>query len=152
MAVYFRKSVKAGPFRFNFSKGGVGVSVGVKGFRIGTGPRGHYVHAGLGGIYYRASLGNAGESRPPYPAQEELHLGQFLSEDGVEMVEVTSTNIHAMREESFSDLLDEINAKAKQVSMASLLGWSFGIFGLIAGMGAGSPGIGLAFLAFPAWG
>ncbi|WP_409063186.1 DUF4236 domain-containing protein [Brucella sp. 1315] len=27
MPFYIRKSVSAGPFRFNFSKGGVGVSV-----------------------------------------------------------------------------------------------------------------------------
>ncbi|WP_247650471.1 DUF4236 domain-containing protein [Brucella sp. 458] len=40
---YIRKSVSAGPFRFNFSKGGVGVSVGAKGLRIGPGPRGHYI-------------------------------------------------------------------------------------------------------------
>ncbi len=38
MPFYFRKSVTAGPFRFNLSSGGVGVSIGVKGLRIGTGP------------------------------------------------------------------------------------------------------------------
>jgi hypothetical protein len=36
---YVRKSVKAGPFRFNLSKSGIGVSAGVPGFRVGTGPR-----------------------------------------------------------------------------------------------------------------
>ncbi|MFW8645427.1 DUF4236 domain-containing protein [Rhizobium beringeri] len=35
MPFYIRKSISAGPFRFNFSKGGVGVSVGVKGLRVG---------------------------------------------------------------------------------------------------------------------
>lgn len=38
MPSYFRKSVRAGPFRFNFSSGGVSASVGVKGLRVGTGP------------------------------------------------------------------------------------------------------------------
>ncbi|WP_261332501.1 DUF4236 domain-containing protein [Rhizobium leguminosarum] len=57
---YIRKAVKAGPFRFNFSQGGIGVSVGAKGLRFGTGPRGHYIHAGRHGLYYRASLGSAG--------------------------------------------------------------------------------------------
>ncbi|RVA15894.1 DUF4236 domain-containing protein, partial [Mesorhizobium sp. M7A.F.Ca.CA.002.05.1.1] len=42
MGFYVRKSISAGPFRFNFSSGGVGASVGVQGLRIGTGPRGHY--------------------------------------------------------------------------------------------------------------
>jgi hypothetical protein len=53
---YIRKSVKAGPFRFNLSKSGISASAGVPGFRIGTGPRGNYVHMGRNGICYRASL------------------------------------------------------------------------------------------------
>lgn len=57
MGFYVRKSIKAGPFRYNLSKSGVGVSVGVPGFRVGTGPRGNYIRAGKGGIYYRATLG-----------------------------------------------------------------------------------------------
>ncbi|WP_428700654.1 DUF4236 domain-containing protein [Stenotrophomonas rhizophila] len=32
MALYLRKSVRVGPLRFNLSKGGVGVSAGIKGF------------------------------------------------------------------------------------------------------------------------
>src|SRR3954470_16680540 len=63
MGFYIRKSVSAGPFRFNLSGSGVGLSVGVRGFRIGTGPRGHYVHMGRGGLYYRASLDGPGEYR-----------------------------------------------------------------------------------------
>ena len=57
MGFYVRKSLKAGPFRFNLSKSGVGVSAGVPGFRVGSGPRGNYVHVGAHGVYYRASLG-----------------------------------------------------------------------------------------------
>ncbi len=40
MGWYFRRSVKFGPLRLNFSKSGVGYSYGVKGLRVGTGPRG----------------------------------------------------------------------------------------------------------------
>src|ERR1700683_2255434 len=57
MGFYFRTRIKAGPFRFNLSKSGVGVSTGVPGFRVGTGPRGNYVRVGRQGVYYRASLG-----------------------------------------------------------------------------------------------
>jgi hypothetical protein len=53
---YFRKSVRFGPFRVNFSKSGIGLSAGIPGFRIGTGPRGNYVQAGAHGFYYRAAL------------------------------------------------------------------------------------------------
>ena len=56
MPFYLRQSIRVGPFRFNLSKSGVGVSAGVKGFRVGTGPRGHYVHAGTGGLVYRKTL------------------------------------------------------------------------------------------------
>lgn len=58
MGFYVRKSLKAGPFRFNLSKSGVGVSAGVPGFRAGSGPRGNYVNVGAHGVYYRASLGS----------------------------------------------------------------------------------------------
>ncbi|APC82155.1 hypothetical protein NPD12_3738 (plasmid) [Clostridium botulinum] len=34
MGFRFRKSVKIGPFRINFSKSGVGYSVGSKGYRV----------------------------------------------------------------------------------------------------------------------
>lgn len=57
MGWYFRKSVKIGPVRVNFSKGGVGYSVGVRGARIGVKPNGAtYLHVGLNGLYYRQSL------------------------------------------------------------------------------------------------
>ncbi len=48
----YRKSVSAGPFRLNFSKAGVGVSVGVKGARLGLNSRGTYVRVGYKGVYY----------------------------------------------------------------------------------------------------
>lgn len=59
MGFYFRKSVNLGGLRFNFSKSGVSVSTGVKGFRIGSGPRGNYVQIGKNGIYYRKIWGNS---------------------------------------------------------------------------------------------
>ena len=123
MPFYIRKSVSAGPFRFNFSNGGLGVSVGVKGFRVGTGPRGHYVHAGRGGIYYRASIGRAGETKsaamprvrpPPQPPT-------FVEPGGVQMVEVESGDVHEMRDEAFRDLLDDINSKRQQFSVAVIV-------------------------------
>ncbi len=56
----FRRSLKiAGPLRLNFSKSGLGLSLGVPGLHVGRGPRGAYVRAGLPGtgVYYRKSLG-----------------------------------------------------------------------------------------------
>lgn len=118
MPFYFRKSVSAGPFRFNFSKGGVGMSVGVKGLRIGTGPRGHYVQAGVGGFYYRASL-NQPQSRNSEPIRSESFIQPSVPKvpnDG--MTEITSANATMMQESTFSDLLGEINQKSRQVRMS----------------------------------
>lgn len=57
MGFYLKKGFNFGPVRVNFSKSGIGVSVGAKGARLGVGPRGSYVHAGRKGIYYRKGLG-----------------------------------------------------------------------------------------------
>jgi hypothetical protein len=66
MGFYLRKSFKAGPLRFNLSKSGLGMSVGVKGARIGVSASGRgYVHAGTGGLYYRGSLGGGSNSAEP---------------------------------------------------------------------------------------
>ncbi len=40
MGFYFRRSVNLGPFRVNLSRGGVGWSVGGRGFRTGQSGRG----------------------------------------------------------------------------------------------------------------
>ena len=46
MGFYLRKSLNVGPFRFNLSNSDIGLSTGIRGFRVGTGPRGNYVHMG----------------------------------------------------------------------------------------------------------
>jgi hypothetical protein len=58
MGLTFRKSVRIGGLRLNFSGSGVGVSAGVRGARIGVNAKGRgYVDAGRGGFRYRAMLG-----------------------------------------------------------------------------------------------
>ncbi len=57
MPFSYRKSVKVGPLRVNFSKSGVGLSAGVKGFRVSTNSRGTYINAGRGGFSYRQKIG-----------------------------------------------------------------------------------------------
>lgn len=64
MGWYLRKSVRMGPVRWNLSKSGIGMSVGVRGLRVGTGPRGSYIAGGRGGLYFRQPLGRATTRRP----------------------------------------------------------------------------------------
>lgn len=124
MPFYLRKSVKAGPFRFNFSKSGMGVSVGVRGFRIGTGPKGHYVHAGRGGIYYRASIGRAGEKQAKHTNKNiENPKTGFVEAENVQMIKVESGDVLEMRNEAYQDILDDMNTKRKQIRFALMFFW-----------------------------
>lgn len=62
MSWYLRKGFNVGPFRFNFSKRGVGTSIGIPGLRLGMDAEGRtYVHAGRHGIYYKKYLGGKGK-------------------------------------------------------------------------------------------
>ncbi|AVH41896.1 DUF4236 domain-containing protein [Agrobacterium tumefaciens] len=151
MPFYIRKSVSAGPFRFNFSKGGVGVSVGIKGLRIGTGPRGHYIHAGRGGLYYRATLGNAGRSRSSGVAPYKPSPDVTFDNSDVTMTEIESGDVMYMQDESFSELLNEINSKAGQTRMSAALMWTAAGIGAFAGLASGGPGLLLCALALPGW-
>ncbi len=50
MGLHFRRSLQIGPFRLNFSRGGVGYSVGGRGFRVGRSARGRtYTNVSLPG-------------------------------------------------------------------------------------------------------
>lgn len=60
MGFFIRKAFKAGPVRFNLSKGGIGLSAGVTGARIGLNRRGMYVYGGRHGLYYRKQLNSRG--------------------------------------------------------------------------------------------
>lgn len=152
MPFYFQKSVKAGPFRFNFSKGGIGASVGVRGLRIGTGPRGHYVHAGRGGFHYRATIGRPGEKHTDQATSAIKPASpSIVFEGGVEMVEIDSGDVMAMRDETFADVLDEINAKRRQISLAATLGLSLAALGPITALLLGPPGILLSLLGLVGW-
>lgn len=110
MGFYIRKSISAGPFRFNLSGHGVGMSVGVKGFRVGTGPRGNYVSMGHGGLYYRASLG--GHSR-----KQTVRSGEYLvptpapSAAREQLVAIETGNVLAMEPSNGSHIVEQINEK-----------------------------------------
>lgn len=134
MGFYIRKSVKAGPLRFNLSKSGIGVSVGVPGFRVGTGPRGNYVHVGARGLYYRKSLvpttqPRRVEQRPPQPAGPPVQLQP-----------IGSGCITQMIDWSAAQLLQEINEKLRKGKR-----WP-----VVAAISAGSLVV-LAALKAPVW-
>lgn len=150
MGFYIRKSLSFGPLRFNLSTFGVGVSAGVKGFRVGTGPRGIYVHAGRGGLYYRATLPNGPSRRRasapspvPQPERTAGPLTDIESADVLSMVDVNSAGLVA-----------ELNEKHKMARFWPIV-LTLGMLVLGAGMlvshaGLLTSGVMIGFLAVPA--
>lgn len=117
MSFYLRKSIKVGPVRFNLSKSGIGVSGGVKGFRVGTGPKGNYIHMGSDGIYYRKTLGGSKKQgatgTPPHFYQEPIPSGRMTPTEITEvpMTEIESADVSRMSHSSSVELLRELNDK-----------------------------------------
>jgi len=148
MGLYLRKSIKVGPLRFNLSKSGVGVSTGIKGFRVGTGHRGNYIHMGAGGIYYRATITSSNSANngrniptPPAPSQPRPLFENPTIPSGTvgPMEEIESADATQIVDSSSRELLDEMNKKRTKVRL-----WPFvaAITGLIWLFATGS---------WPAW-
>lgn len=106
MSIYLRKSIKVGPLKFNLSGSGIGVSGGVRGFRVGTGPRGNYVHMGRHGIYYRTAV-----AKPPGPHSVRLQAGSTPTPRG--LVPIDSGSAEEMVHSSSTALLEEIRSKTR---------------------------------------
>lgn len=114
MGFYIRKCINAGPFRFNLSKSGIGVSTGIKGLRIGTGPRGNYIHMGYGGLYYRKTLNGPNSSIPASPQNQNIPLASInLNPAYTNYQEIESGDVSAMVDSSSAELLVEFDKKRK---------------------------------------
>jgi len=145
MGFSIQKSISAGPFRFNLSGSGVGMSVGVKGLRIGTGPRGNYVRMGRGGLYYRASLGPARHNPRIANRTVDSDLPSRPAPIAFDTMNAVETgNISEMTPASSSSILDEINSKlALWRSWPWLLGTGLVLCAIVAS-GQGGPPFALA--------
>ena len=104
MGFYLHKSVAVGPFRFNLSSSGVGMSVGVRGLRAGSGPRGNYVRIGRGGVFYQQTLHTpaAPRSLPPPPIPDGTYAP---------LQEIASANAAQIADSSSEQLLAELREK-----------------------------------------
>jgi hypothetical protein len=130
VSFYIRKSVKAGPFRFNLSKSGIGVSAGVPGFRIGTGPRGNYVRMGRNGIYYRASLNGHAGGASPRLRQSVQHPQVAFRPSDVVMEDLTGATAISLEPTGRGDLVDQLNTAAARLAWW----WPVGIAVLLLGL------------------
>lgn len=124
MGFYLRKSVRVGPFRFNFSKSGIGVSTGIKGLRVGMGPRGNYVHMGANGFYYRKTVAPTGQGKVPMddlPRYVEDASISSAHYGDVAMHEIESGDVSRMMHSSSAELLKEIDEKEKLLPLTPLI-------------------------------
>ena len=119
MGFYVRKSVKAGPFRFNLSKTGVNVSVGVPGFRVGSGPRGNYVRVGGGGVEYRSTPPSPAAQKPAWTPPPPPPVADVLLED------VTGATAADLVPTGPDDLVDQLNQAAGHMRAFP---WALGVF------------------------
>lgn len=140
MGWFLRKSISVGPLRFNLSGSGVGMSVGVKGFRVGSGPRGNYVHLGRGGIYYRHTFSpNEVQPRPAMPM-----LPIAATHEPLRALE--SGAVVNIVDSSSEELLEEIRAKRRKLSLRPLA-VALSILLLLTALVGGWPAWGLGVLA-----
>ncbi|WP_426765032.1 TerB N-terminal domain-containing protein [Pseudarthrobacter sp. 1G09] len=113
MGFYVRKSLKAGPFRFNLSKSGLGVSAGVPGFRVRSGPRGNYVRMGAGGVYYQTSLSAGSRTNQPaqIPGPESFSLP---ASSEVVFEDQRGADVQSLAPTSSDDLVQQLNDAARR--------------------------------------
>lgn len=140
MAWYLRKSVSVGPIRFNFSRSGVGASVGVTGFRVGMRPDGSsYVHAGRYGLYMREELGGKRPRSqksiipqaqiPPTEVYETVSTRDLLSPERKELIDRLNKSYKDFRLDFFVMFLASLafgiawlNYSQEEMSISAVVG------------------------------
>lgn len=108
MGIYLRKSIAVGPFRFNLSKSGLGVSAGIKGLRIGTGPRGNYVRIGTKNIYYRSTIASSPSESDPIKDKSQQVTSNPHALTHEPLKEIDSAHVTQIVDSSSSELLNEL--------------------------------------------
>lgn len=113
MSFYVRKSLRAGPFRLNLSRSGIGVSAGIPGFRVGSGPRGNYVRVDVAGVHYQTALvpkqrGRHGVVSSASPPQ------RLPMPSDVIMLDTTGTDATRLEPTGPGDLVTQLNQAARR--------------------------------------
>jgi|SRR5579871_704125 len=117
MGYFFRRSAKFGPFRLNFSKSGVGASVGVKGARLTMTPRGTaYITVGSHGFYYRETLLQA-KHTPVQPTPPAPGLPPATAQSD----EIATAEASELVDSSRESLINTLNERARMFNPAGLL-------------------------------
>ena len=119
MGYFFRKSASFGPFRLNFSKSGIGASVGVRGARLTMTPRGTtYVTVGRHGFYYRETLSTRGKQavQPDQPSEPATAPIEPRPAD-----EIVTADVSDLVDSSSATLIQRLNERARMFNPAWML-------------------------------
>ena len=130
MGLFLRKALRVGPLRFNLSKSGVGLSVGVTGLRFGVGPRGRYVHAGRHGVYYRKTLpsgrgarhggASAGGRTDGRSSNAGPRSGRLYDQPEQQLPEIESASATLIQDSSSEELLEDIRRTRRRLPVATI--------------------------------
>ncbi|WP_180538486.1 DUF4236 domain-containing protein [Nevskia soli] len=114
MSFFFRKSGKFGPFRLNFSKSGIGASVGVRGARLTMTPGGKtYVTIGADGFYYRETISQRPQARNRDSSQRAAVQPTFEET-------FNSSEAGALADSSAEKLVNQLNERSSMFNPAWL--------------------------------
>ena len=128
MGFSFRRSANFGPLRLNFSKSGVGASVGVRGARVTLSPRGKtYITVGAGGFSYRQNLSSGARSAGPRPRFEPIAPRAMTDE-------IKTADVEELQESSKSELVEDLNRRARMINPAIFL-FVLAVIAVIIGFG-----------------
>ena len=103
MGFHFRKSLKFGLFRLNFSKSGVGVSAGMKGARVSVNAHGAYINVGANGVYYRKKISSTGTRNSGKRETSASPSNDFMRSQ--------TTDVSKLVDTSDAELLREMNSR-----------------------------------------
>ena len=109
MGLYLRKSLSVGPFRFNLSKSGIGLSTGIK---DSVSELGHEETMSIWAAAEFTSARRCPARRSP-KAAELLRVREERS-SSIEFHEIESGSVSHMVDSSSAELLEEINSKSKK--------------------------------------
>jgi Protein of unknown function (DUF4236) len=139
MGFFFRRSANLGPFRLNFSRSGIGASVGVTGARVTMTPRGTtYITVGSHGFYYRETLSHRAG---PASAADRLPQPVTVPVETRAADEIATADVSDLVDSSSEALIQRLNERAKMFNPAWMLylGGVAMLVGALAMFGSAAP-------------
>ena len=158
MSWYLRKGFNYGPFRFNYSKRGIGTSFGIPGLRLGIDADGRtYVHAGRHGLYYKKYLGGKKNNRKTSgssgihttPETDTPHTELPIDTPGTLPHETVPTNSATKVRTEAYDLAEHLQKSKHALRMDVAAAISTTVAIVILAFGVHTPGYMLALVFIP---